>query len=516
MRPSSLLAFLCLLSVGGGAWVWSQHTAAIALAKGQLSGDPAAVPGDAAALIEQVKALEKRVKDAETQNTVLKVETEQWRKAAMAVPAPPPAGGTPMANTPTAAVSSGPVTLEQLAKDVENIRGLNFKQPLVYQRISAAALEAKIKAQIEAAAPPALAEPMVRAALALGLAREKFDLIAGLVGLTLEQNGGVYEPATHTFYVDESWDLTERGDLRGRVVLEMAQALLQQHFGTPGITGDNDDATLAARAVFAGDAALTKLKRFMADQLNGAPSGGMQASPFYGAPYFLRQRHLFPYEMSGTFSERLPDLLAAAPRTSGSSAPAPGTASDERRLYDAPFQRIPQSTAEIMHPELWTAQPPFSPEVPSFAGVEAGGLKAFYQNVMGEFGILLLLRIQLAQPEAIQASEGWAGDRFILFPGTSDDAGATTSADHVIWKTRWRSEADAAEFLKSLRTFSLQSYAIPMKPIYAQPDGGLIVNDPTRILRLHLSPDKKGVTLINATSAPFADAAEAWLGGSKE
>jgi hypothetical protein len=114
-----------------------------------------------------------------------------------------------------------------------------------------------------------------------------------------------------------------------------------------------------------------------------------------------------------------------------------------------------------------------------------------------------LCKRRLPEGQAFEASLGWAGDRYLCFPG------AEGSGDHVFWQTRWRTGKDALDFFQAAQTIWLHRYAIPFNKRYERSDGEFIVDDPGRVIRLRLTPDKQGVTIIDATEAGFADAIEA-------
>ena len=170
---------------------------------------------------------------------------------------------------------------------------------------------------------------------------------------------------------------------------------------------------------------------------------------------------------------------------------------------DAVYARPPQSTAEIQTSECIHQDPPFIPAVPAWPDLTVNGTAPFADNVLGEFGFFLLCKRRLPEAEAFEASLGWAGDRYLCFPGGEN------RGDHVFWQTRWRTEKDASEFFQAAQTVWLHRYAIPFNKRYEQPDGSFVVNDPDRILRLRLTSDKLGVTVVDATEAAFADAIEA-------
>ncbi len=383
---------------------------------------------------------------------------------------------------------------ESLVRDVELIRELKFDPAPTFVRIPVTELEEKIRTSLRARLSDEQAASQARAARALGLTPEEFDCIDALTGLILEQAGGHYEPSTNELFIDAAADFENRPDLKTKLVKEIAFALLQQHH--PGIGLDplhpqNNDQAAAARAFMLGDAVATKIHFGVVEALNTdygrPPQGRVVPTVSSSAPLYLRQLFLFPYMMGSSFAQEL------------SQDDGPKSLN---RIYD----RLPSSTTEILHPELYTASPAFLPGTVLYDEVYVHDTAPYADNVLGEFTMYILFKARLHEDQAFEAASGWLADRYLCYPGTDGPAG-----DHVHWRTLWQTEEDAAEFLKAAQTVWLHRHAIPWNARYAQPDGSTIVNDPTRQLRLRLGPDKKSVTLVDSPDEKWADALEATL-----
>src|SRR5262249_44727741 len=107
------------------------------------------------------------------------------------------------------------------------------------------------------------------------------------------------------------------------------------------------------------------------------------------------------------------------------------------------FRHPPESTEQILHPEKSAAPR----DVPSRidddlagSGVPPGA-RIVKRGTMGEFGIRFLLGG--SAPDAIEAAEGWDGDRFVL--------ARAGEASILNWVTAWDSGTDAAEFAAAAR-----------------------------------------------------------------
>ena len=170
---------------------------------------------------------------------------------------------------------------------------------------------------------------------------------------------------------------------------------------------------------------------------------------------------------------------------------------------DKAYSRPPRSTAEIIHPgTLYTGAEPFTPADLSVPDAAVSGATPYFTNVAGEVGIATLIHFHAPQEVAAPAAEGWMGDRYWAYAAEGD-----TGGDHIVWRTRWRSAADAEEFFKAMRRSLMDRYSIPWQQEYDAVPGTFQVNDPRRIIRLTWSAEKKSVLLINAMSPAFATAA---------
>jgi len=489
MRPITLLLALLIAATLGGAVAYSNYQRAIFA--GQRESDSAGrrdtveAPRAAASAApdEKPDALNRKVAFLEDQVALLKRENKSLAEAVEKLKE------TIKAKPEMTAAPTSAVTPEALVRDVEQIRELKFKRPLEFVRVPSSEIESRLRKAVEASLSPEAAQVRVRAAVAVGLVREPFDLIEALAGLAFEQAGGFHDRTASQMLIDKDADFEARPDLKGKLVMEIAHALLHDHFDQPrlaGIGSDNDDTATALRGLFIGDAVATKIHHGVVDALNNDYSRAQQpATPaqFTKAPLYLRETFLFPFMMSADFAKDVqPD--------------------ENRASRNAAFLRPVRSTAEILHPELYKRVPPFQPVAIPWPDTRVDGTAPFFDNVIGEFGINILFKGHLGEDVAFTAAVGWQGDRYVCYPGDEKNG------DHVFWQSVWESEAHAIEFAKAAQTVFLHRYSIPWNKRYQQPDGSFIVNDPYRVLRFRFTPDKKGVTIVNATRAEFADAIE--------
>ncbi len=486
-----------LASLGGGwsyavyeRWLLSHDLEELRRAQGE--GDAAAEASDDAESGD-VTLLRTNLEYFKKQVELLKKENESLAAAVQKLSTAATATVEGVASVDPAASAAPATTPEALVREIELIRELKFNPVPTFVPVPVTELERRIREAVEARMSPEQATANARAAKAIGWVEQTFDMIDALTGLTLEQAGGFYDPATNELIYDETADFAARPDLRGRLVTEIAGALVRQRFQRPELDGFGahaDDPAQAARAFVLGDAVSTKIHQGVLESLNN-PATASSPSPaaavgLANAPLYLRELFLFPYMMGSQFAQEL-------------------SADGGPKALDAIYARLPLSTAEVLHPDLYQGAPAFTPSAVPWLDATVAERSPFSDTTVGEFGLYILLKRQLAEEKAYQAAEGWTGDRCLVFPG--DDKG-----DHVYWRLLWRTEKDAREFFEAAPTFWLGRYSIPWNKRFEQSDNSFVVDDPHRIIRLRLDIAGKAVTVLDATDEAFADALEAALG----
>jgi hypothetical protein len=136
-----------------------------------------------------------------------------------------------------------------------------------------------------------------------------------------------------------------------------------------------------------------------------------------------RRRLLFPYEDGMLF-------VSDVYRTGGFP------------LVDKLYERPPTSTEQILHPEKYlageTAHAVRDPEAPP-------GYKSASVDTLGELATRVLLSRCVPPPDAREAANGWAGDRYAVFAGPDGRLA-------VLWVSAWDTEHDAEEVKDALST----------------------------------------------------------------
>lgn len=238
------------------------------------------------------------------------------------------------------------------------------------------------------------------------------------------------------------------GDLdEATLAHELTHALQDQHFSLRDRLrpSNNDDKTLAFRALIEGDAILTEFAyRFGGvDQLSPAHiHQALQSSSeqlhlvLPNIPAAIAHKVLFQYKVGGSFVYRLLKEKGW-----------PGV----NLLYSSP----PLSTEQVLHPEKYfdLPDPPTRVDFKNLSLLFQRGWTEIESNTLGELMVHCLFREFLSKKEAEIVANGWGGDRFVAF----------RRGDEVsfIWTTVWDSPEDAEEFLAGYARILSKKYPQP-------------------------------------------------------
>jgi hypothetical protein len=154
------------------------------------------------------------------------------------------------------------------------------------------------------------------------------------------------------------------------------------------------------------------------------------------------------------------------------------------------YANPPSSTSQILHPEKYLVEPREEPVAVEWANIGFDGSKPTVDNVLGEFGIRQLLADGAGEQEAEAAAFGWRGDRYLSFG----------SGKSLVWKSLWRTEAEALEFMAAYRVVLEKRYQ-PKQPRVVE---DRFEFDEPRALRLY-----RNGTAVMLVDAPAVDQAAA-------
>lgn len=359
--------------------------------------------------------------------------------------------------TPPAAPASTTWTqpeLERVAAEIrtqiEELRGMKFKEPVAVKLADKKAFFAYAKARQEKTESPAKLARDETTAKLLGLIPADMDFQAEMLKILEDQVGGFYDPGSKTFFL---MDTFTGGVAKIILAHELTHALDDQHFdidGTLAKCGEDTDATLAFQSVVEGSGTGLMNQWFKKHHADVTPAD-LQAAQNLGAdalakaPPYMWKPLLAAYLVGEGFTVRgsgLNLMMKAA------------STSDIQACFAAP----PRSSEQILHPKKYwddakrddpitiTVDTKKVPEGWTVAGVDT----------LGELYLGLLttpqkkrVGLDLKNPMSVvgveytnKAAEGWGGDRMILLRHDQD-----TMLQLV---TAWDTDADADEFASAL------------------------------------------------------------------
>jgi hypothetical protein len=326
----------------------------------------------------------------------------------------------------------------QIERKTSQLRGLRLRRPIAMGVLSRQQILTRIERKLakEYSAEEIRDESAVLKRL--GLLPASMDYRATLLELLKEQVAGYYDPAEGKLHLAD-WISISLQEIA--LSHEICHGLQDQHFGLKRFTKpikDNSDQQLAQAALVEGDCTGVIIEYSLAPQgldlgsVGGAidqlakqvlSSGG---SPrIKAAPRFLRDTLLFPYLSGLSMIQR---VRAKHPWATVSKM----------------FQRPPESTEQVLHPEkYWTIEHPVSIHPKPLSSLAA--YTKTKQDVLGELQLSIYLAQGVSDDVAARAAAGWGGDVLQAFRKDKD------ALPLVVHLTTWDSEADALEFANAQR-----------------------------------------------------------------
>ncbi len=529
-RPTALLLLLVSFGLGFAGLLWGtktnkgvargfedkievmqrEHALEMQRLRDALPESPEG--GSDAALLEKIDSLEARLKLYEDENERLLKEIDHL----VAGGASAPGESGPGLNVEREAFSEEEEKIrENIQSMVTQIRELEFKAAPVYDFADWEGMKAGMA--VPAAAPGEKTAARSRVLAAMGFVPPGTEVEKEMTNLALNQLGAAAYEGNSRIRFNGFGSLLSVHD-RTAVAVELTRLLQAQHFGFFAPKGDfaNTDARNAARALSIGDGEMVKVRFMLQDELpsnddlTSSPTA-MSKQEFEAASPFVRENFLFPYTAGMKFGEALQGR-------------------DGWQGLNAAFRRLPRTTAEILHPELYLAETPFAPAdfgLPP-EGREVRGMTPIGDDSAGELGIAVFLNqadyTREMEKMGIEArgmmpvlavqdftekpggkgAAGWRGDRYFVYA----NGGGENGSDHVAWLTAWAGEDDALEFFRALRDALRLRYLLPLpRDAAAEADDAKareFVLDGPRFLRLWLSGSE--VRLVNAADAEWREA----------
>ena len=323
-----------------------------------------------------------------------------------AVLAPLACGEGDDGSTGSAALKGLPgVDLDEVASRVEQIRGLEFKQPPKVEVLAQEVLEERLedveRAQVRK--DPDMIEREERAAAAeeallflLGLIDSKADVAKLGVSDDLEV-GGVFLEEQDRVYLEREAVRKDRDEAEKILAHELAHALEDQHFGLGPPASEFGDKAEALRALAEGSASVVEAT--YAERHLGTRSAGSllerreERTRDADVPRGLVPAIAFPYSDGASFIESL--------QKAGG-----------RAAVDRAFKRAPATTEHIFHPEKWIAgEQPVDTRIAK-AATPGKGWRELAGGDVGELSTRMVLATALPEKAVDEAAAGWGGGAY--------------------------------------------------------------------------------------------------------
>jgi hypothetical protein len=382
------------------------------------------------------------------------------------------------------ALAANKAQREPIEKQVTEIRGLEFLEPVNYQVLSRKQIKETMAGKLAEVFSEKEFSEMAEAMAAVGLLPAKYPLRQKYIDLLSEQVAAFYDQHAHKLFMYEDATLE---NAQNRVVLahELTHALQDQHFGLkrmPLEIKNNDDRAEASSALVEGDATLVMSEYMLKNMTKQMFKDSMVSSftqnmkQLETAPRYLREMLVFPYLRGQEF-------CAALYGRGGYEAVS--------KAYAHP----PSSTAQILHPEKYLANPPEEPIAVEWPQLKVLGHDPTADNTVGEMGTRILFTEWLDAATGETAAAGWRGDRYLYYG----------DGEALIWKTVWGSARDAAEFFDAEKRL-LEKRFHPLNPRSKERTYEV---DAPRTLRLHQT-EANEVILIDSPHPEWAEALAAF------
>ncbi len=274
--------------------------------------------------------------------------------------------------------------IPELMKQLAEITGFEVKKPVVQHTMQRNELKSYFEKRIKEVTKPEEIRLEELALKKLGFVPQDFDLKKTTIELMTEQAAAFYDyRAKKMVLMADGGGMTEEMAL----VHELSHALADQHYNLEKFlkkAKESDDGSLARMAVMEGQATWI-MSEFMArrmgqsltqsdsliDMMAGMAGGSGGSFPVFDqAPLYMRDSLIFPYVQGMRFQQRIVRALG-------------------KKGFAEVFERAPDSTREIFHPEIYLdrlrskADLPADPPLPTFKN--AKDWKRVTDGASGEF-----------------------------------------------------------------------------------------------------------------------------------
>ncbi len=343
---------------------------------------------------------------------------------------------TPVSPEPTTAAA-----MDQIGREVADLRGLPVVAPVMGFLLPEDDVRPVLEASFLASGgTQAELDDEARVLSALGLIKPTYNLYTNSLNSLTDSLGGFYFPWNQQLYVIgnrfsgvERWVFSH----------EFAHALVDQHYkigdmGVYPVCESTLDRCTAVRALVEGDATLVMAqwwKQYASPKDSSeiaSYSAPPQTLPEQYPPDYLIQQSQFPYVSGLKFVNTLHQR---------------GNWAEVNKA----FQRLPESTEQILHPEMYLArESPVKTAAPDLASLLDESWRKLDEDTLGEWGTYLLLgygadlEAQIDPARAESAARGWGGDAYQVYYRDAD--GSTLMA--ALWT--WDASGEAGAFTQAM------------------------------------------------------------------
>jgi hypothetical protein len=398
----------------------------------------------------------------------------------------------------------------KISREIEKIRNLKFKSPVVVETQTIEALNSYIEKQILHEFGEDKGRGYITALVILGALKEYVELSTVYSTLARSQVSAHYDPYSHKYYLimtNLPPDFIEIISSH-----ELSHALQDQNFNLKEFLDSpasnirqNADKALARQCVVEGEATLIMVTWFMMkNKENTNPEDvtketslavSMMASinpeSLIELPKTQTEKKNFSFPPDITeMLQGLDDLPLFFVYTLYSSY-AQGAYMVNYLKTQGGWERInklykhpPVSTEQILHPEklLDKTDEPLDVTLDEFSRLLPASWICKEENTLGELGIIALLQLWLNNADVAKTgAEGWGGDRYGYFTYNNSEKYL------LVWKILWDTEKDATEFSVAYQAL-LKSRFPKLKKIALASDSQRITQtwevEPSRILKL--------------------------------
>lgn len=337
--------------------------------------------------------------------------------------------------------------VDEIAKEVEEIRGLRFKEPFERKIISPVEIRALVIDMAKEEMPAELLENITRLWARLGFFGPELDIMECMLQFLEAGALGLYDDQTKTLYLLEGFS---PDGARPVIFHELIHALEDQHIGL-GILKErameDSDRGSAAQAVVEGSASyftelyLNRHPEFKAAmEADAMKKMGDQVRMLMEVPSVLiLSSAMFPYGNAPWWVRQVTggDLEKVA------------------ALYDD----VPVSTEQIFHPKKYGVDFPYRIVPGDIGDLLPDGWARAHQDSLGELYVGLLMNELEGGPPPMKilrgadmrgtsvffrgqtgkVARGWDGDQVVSYHGPQGETA-------LLWTSRWDSGEDALEF----------------------------------------------------------------------